>query len=161
MQVSSGFRVIVAALLVMAVVAALSLPPVKAFVSEALQTFLEWVQGLGPWGPVALAGAYIVATVFLVPGSLLTLGAGFAFGVVRGFLAVWVGSNLGATAAFLVGRKLARGWVERKVAGNPKFLAVDRAIGEQGFKIVLLLRLSPVFPFVFLNYALRDRKSVV
>ena len=75
------------------------------------------------------------------------------FGVVKGSIAVSVGSTLGATAAFLVGRYLARNWVSGKVAGNEKFKAVDEAVAREGWKIVLLTRLSPVFPFNLLNYA--------
>jgi uncharacterized membrane protein YdjX (TVP38/TMEM64 family) len=115
---------------------------------------LAWLEDLGPWGPVLLAAIYIPATVLAVPGSLISLGAGAAFGLVRGTLAVSVGSTLGAAAAFLIGRTLARGWVEHKVAHRPRFRALDQAIGAEGFKIVLLLRLSPVFPFNVLNYAL-------
>lgn len=119
---------------------------------EWVEAFLNRVDELGAWGPVLLAGIYVPASVLMVPGSLLTLGAGYAFGLVRGLLAVSVGSTLGACAAFLISRYLAREWVERKVADNPKFRAVDRAVGRQGFKIVLLTRLSPVFPFNVLNY---------
>ena len=71
-----------------------------------------------------------------------------------GFLSAWIGAILGACAAFFVGRTLARDWIAAKVAGNSKFAAVDEAVGKEGFKIVFLLRLSPVFPFNFLNYAL-------
>ena len=67
---------------------------------------------------------------------------------------MWVGANLGAWAAFLVGRTIARDWVAKKVSGNPKFAAIDQAVGREGFKIVTLLRLSPVVPFNLLNYAL-------
>jgi uncharacterized membrane protein YdjX (TVP38/TMEM64 family) len=123
-------------------------------INEWITSFLAWVQGLGPWGPVLLAAAYVPAAVLLVPGSLITIGAGAVFGLTVGTAAVSVGSTLGASAAFLLGRTLARGWVERRVAGNPRFAALDAAVGEQGFKIVLLLRLSPVFPFNVLNYAL-------
>jgi uncharacterized membrane protein YdjX (TVP38/TMEM64 family) len=121
---------------------------------EEVPGLLAWLQDLGPWGPVLLAAIYIPATVLAVPGSLLSLGAGAAFGLVRGTLAVSIGSTLGAAAAFLIGRTLARGWVEQKVAHKPRFRALDHAIGAEGFKIVLLLRLSPVFPFNVLNYAL-------
>ncbi|NIA13730.1 MAG: hypothetical protein GWP08_06580 [Nitrospiraceae bacterium] len=114
---------------------------------------LDRTARLGPWGPVLIGLAYIPATVFLVPGSLLTLGGGFLFGVVRTTAAVSVGSTLGACAAFLVGRSLVRGWVERKVAGNARFAAVSGAVAERGFTIVLLTRLSPLLPFNFLNYA--------
>lgn len=115
---------------------------------------LKAMQSAGAWGPALLAGAYAVACVLFIPGSILTLAAGFSFGLVRGTLAVSAGSVLGATAAFLVGRTLLRGWVERHVAADPRFQAIDRAVGAEDFKIVLLLRLSPVIPFNLLNYAL-------
>src|SRR5262249_20658792 len=79
---------------------------------------------------------------------------GTLFGVVPGTIAISIGSTVGACAAFLVGRGVARRWVEHKVAANARFRAIDQAIGAQGFKIVLLLRLSPIFPFNLLNYAL-------
>ncbi len=97
---------------------------------------------------------YVVASVFFLPGSVLTLGAGFLFGVPVGFRSAWIGATLGACAVFFVGRTLARDWIAAKVAGNSKFAAVDEAVGKEGFKIVFLLRLSPLFPFNFLNYAL-------
>ena len=100
-----------------------------------------------------MAAFYIVACVLLLPGGILTLAAGFLFGVVTGTITVSVGSTLGASAAFLVGRTFARDWVRKKVSNRPKFAAIDRAVGEQGFKIVLLTRLSPIFPFNMLNYA--------
>ncbi len=89
----------------------------------------------------------------MAPGTPLTLGAGFAFGPPRALVAISIGSTLGACAAFLVSRYLARPWIERAFAGNAKFRAIDRAVGGHGFKIVLLTRLSPIFPFNVLNYA--------
>jgi uncharacterized membrane protein YdjX (TVP38/TMEM64 family) len=97
--------------------------------------------------------AYVPAALLFLPGSILTLGAGFAFGVAAGTASVSIGSTAGAALAFLSGRTLARSFIESKVSGNPKFLAIDRAVGREGFKIVLLTRLSPVFPFNLLNYA--------
>ncbi len=117
-----------------------------------LGTFLEWVQGLGFWGPVILGAVYVVATVTMLPGWILTLGSGFVFGLVVGTITVSVASTLGATAAFLVGRTFARGFVEKIASQNRKFAAVDRAVKDHGFKIVLLTRLSPLFPFNVLNY---------
>ena len=115
---------------------------------------LGWVEGLGFWGPAVLVGVYVVATVLLVPGSLLTLGAGALFGVVAGSVTVSIGATLGACAAFLVGRYAARDWVARRfVEGNERFAAVDAAVGREGLKVVLLTRLSPIFPFNMLNYA--------
>jgi uncharacterized membrane protein YdjX (TVP38/TMEM64 family) len=120
---------------------------------ELLRNALEWVNGLGSLGAIAFITIYLLATVAFLPGSILTLGAGVVFGVVWGALYVFVGATLGATAAFLVGRYLARGWISRKIAGNANFRAIDEAVGKEGFKIVLLTRLSPVFPFNLLNYA--------
>jgi uncharacterized membrane protein YdjX (TVP38/TMEM64 family) len=115
--------------------------------------FAEWVDSLGAWGPIAFVAGYVVACVAFIPGVLLTLAAGAIFGWL-GVLYVFVGAGLGASAAFLIARYLARSAVERKVDGNPRFAAIDRAIARDGRKIVMLLRLSPVFPFNLLNYAL-------
>ncbi len=149
MKNRSALKIISLVALVAAIAAVVVLFPVK----EYLARFLDWLQGVGPWGPVLLAVAYVPAAVFFVPGSLLTLGAGFAFGVLAGTVAVWLGATAGAAAAFLAGRTLARDFIAAKVASNPKFTAIDRAVGRDGFKIVLLTRLSPVFPFNLLNYA--------
>jgi uncharacterized membrane protein YdjX (TVP38/TMEM64 family) len=121
---------------------------------ELLQSVLLWIDGLGTWGAIAFMGIYMLAAVLFIPGSLITLGGGAIFGVVLGSLYVFTGAALGATLAFLVGRYLIRGWVARRIEGNPKFKAIDQAIAQSGFKIVLLTRLSPVFPFNLLNYAL-------
>jgi len=120
--------------------------------NEYLGSFFQTIQSLGVWGPALLAAAYVVSTVLMVPGTILTLGAGFAFGVVTGTVAVSIGSVLGALLAFLVGRTMVRDFVEQKVKQFPKFAAVDQAVEKAGFKIVLLTRLSPVFPFNALNY---------
>ncbi len=96
---------------------------------------------------------YVVACVFFIPGSILTLGAGAVYGVFQGTILVSFSSILGATGAFLVGRYFARGFVERKIQNNPKFKAVDEAVAREGWKIVGLTRLSPIFPFNLLNYA--------
>jgi uncharacterized membrane protein YdjX (TVP38/TMEM64 family) len=116
--------------------------------------FADWVDGLGLWGPVVFILGYAAATVAFIPGSLLTLAAGAIFGLARGTAFVLVGATLGASAAFLVGRYVARRAVERRLAGRPRFRAIDQAVGREGLKIVSLLRLSPVFPFNLLNYAL-------
>ena len=119
-----------------------------------IQDFAGWLDGLGPWGPVAFIIGYVVATVAFIPGSVLTLAAGALFGLTRGILFVFVAATLGAAAAFLVARYVARGAIAKKLRGNERFAAIDRAIGEQGRKIVFLLRLSPAFPFNLLNYGL-------
>lgn len=139
-------------LLGLAAVAALAVAGRKA--GGLIPAFSAWVDGLGEWGPVAFVVGYAIAAVAFVPGSLLTLAAGAIFGLGKGTALVLIAATLGASAAFLVSRYLARDLVERRLAGNPRFAAIDRAIGTQGRKIVLLLRLSPVFPFNLLNYAL-------
>ncbi|AFZ37829.1 SNARE associated Golgi family protein [Stanieria cyanosphaera PCC 7437] len=120
---------------------------------EWLRSALEWIDSVGVVGAIAFIFLYIIATVAFLPGSILTLGAGVVFGLVLGSLYVFIGATLGATAAFLVGRYLARSLVAQKIEGNQKFSAIDRAVGREGLKIVLLTRLSPIFPFNLLNYA--------
>ncbi|MBD2189241.1 TVP38/TMEM64 family protein [Pseudanabaena mucicola] len=120
---------------------------------ELLRESLKWINSLGYIGGIVFMLIYIIATVAFLPGSILTLGAGVVFGVVVGTVYVFIGATLGSIAAFLVGRYLARSWVAQKIAGNSKFTAIDRAVAHEGFKIVLLTRLSPIFPFNLLNYA--------
>jgi len=114
---------------------------------------LEWVDGIGPWGPVALLAIYVVATLVMIPGTLLTLGAGAIFGLWTGTLTVVIGSNFGALAAFPLGRSLFCGWARSIVKKNNHLSVLDRAIAQNGFRIVFLTRLSPIFPFNLLNYA--------
>jgi uncharacterized membrane protein YdjX (TVP38/TMEM64 family) len=121
---------------------------------ESIPRFADWVSGNGTAGALLFVLGYIAATVALVPGSLLTMAAGAIFGLAGGTALVFVAATLGAAAAFLVSRYLARPLVERRLAGNDRFAAIDRAVGQEGRKIVFLLRLSPVFPFNLLNYAL-------
>ncbi len=149
MKRSTLLRILGILLLGVAILFALLVFPVK----QQMIRFLEWVSQLGAWGPVLCVAAYVFACILFIPGSILTLGAGFAFGVVRGSIVVSIGSVLGASAAFLLGRTLARGLVEPWVERDPRFRAIDQAVAEHGFRIVLLTRLSPVFPFNLLNYA--------
>ena len=116
--------------------------------------FAQYIDGLGALGPLVFVAGYALATVAFIPGSLLTLAAGAMFGLTRGVMFVFVGATLGSTLAFLLSRYVARRAVERRLVGNARFAAVDRAIAAQGRRIVILLRLSPAFPFSLLNYAL-------
>jgi uncharacterized membrane protein YdjX (TVP38/TMEM64 family) len=122
-------------------------------VDRHLLGLVEWIRGAGLFGAAVYVIVYVLGAILLFPGSVLTLGGGFAYGVVQGTAVVWVAANLGAALAFLLGRTLARDWIASKVARNERFAAIDRAVGTQGFRIVLLTRLSPVFPFNLLNYA--------
>lgn len=120
----------------------------KAWMASAL----AWTASAGPAGMAAFVGLYVLACVAFLPGSVLTLGAGAAFGLWKGFLLVSVGSTVGAWASFLVGRYLLRDWVSRRLEKVPAFAAVAGAVGQEGWKVVLLTRLSPVLPFNLLNY---------
>jgi len=120
----------------------------------AIPAFQRWVEGLGALGPIAFVAGYALAVIAFVPGSALTLASGAIFGVAKGTVFVFVAALLGSTGAFLVARHLARAAIEKRLAGDPRFAAIDRAIGSQGRKIVFLLRLSPIFPFNLLNYGL-------
>jgi uncharacterized membrane protein YdjX (TVP38/TMEM64 family) len=121
-------------------------------VQQWLRNFNDWVGQMGIAGIFIFVGVYAVATVLLAPGAILTIGAGFAFGLWKGFLAVSVGATLGASLAFLVARFIARDKVEAIAKGNEKFRKIDKAVGKQGAKLVFLLRLSPVIPFNLSNY---------
>lgn len=143
-------RKLVAVSVALGAIAAAYLLPVD----EWVLTFVGSIRGAGGVGVAIFTVAYIAATVLLLPGALLTAGAGFAYGPLWGTLIVSPVSVVAAALAFALGRTVARGWIARRIAGTPRFAAIDRAIGESGFKLVLLLRLSPLFPFNLLNYAL-------
>lgn len=118
-----------------------------------LQTSITWIESLGSWGAIAFIIIYNIATLLFIPGSLLTLKGGCLFGVVWGSIYVLIAATIGATFAFIIGRYLTRNWVCRQLEKHPKFKAIDQAVAKQGFKIVFLTRLSPIFPFNLLNYA--------
>ncbi len=137
-----------------AIVVVIALVLLGRQLSAQLPRLTAAVDSLGAWGPVAFIAAYALACVAFVPASLLTLAAGALFGVVKGTLFVLVGATLGALGAFLIARYVARDWVAQRVQRDARFAAIDRAIAEQGRRVVFLLRLSPVIPFNVLNYAL-------
>lgn len=122
--------------------------------SQWIGALVGWLKGAGALGALAYGVVYVVAAVLMLPASLLTAGAGFAYGPMLGTLLVSPVSVVAATVAFLLGRTAARGWISRRIEADSRFRAVDAAIGDQGLKLVVLLRLSPLFPFNVLNYAL-------
>jgi uncharacterized membrane protein YdjX (TVP38/TMEM64 family) len=117
-----------------------------------VRAFTDWVERQGPAGVVVFIGGYVVGTVALVPGSLLTIAAGGLFGVVLGALIALTGATIGATLSFLIARYLARGMVESWAANYRSFRALDAAIGNHDWKVIGLLRLSPAVPFNLSNY---------
>lgn len=144
-----GWRIVLGAVVLLVALAAGRALDAPALLREALERILD----LGPWGPAIFVALYVAATVLLMPASILTLGAGAVFGLVHGVVTVWIGAMLGATAAFLIGRYLARDAVARRLEAYPAFAALDAAVAREGWKIVWLTRLSPAFPFILLNYA--------
>lgn len=140
-------KIFIAVAVIGALVVAWWVLPLGAWIAG----FRDWVAQQGVWGHVLFAAVYAVATVALAPGALLTLAAGVAFGL-GGLFTVVVGATLGAGLAFLVGRYFARDWVERQIAKSRLFQAIDKAIEAEGWKIVGLMRLSPLVPFNLQNY---------
>jgi uncharacterized membrane protein YdjX (TVP38/TMEM64 family) len=137
-----------AAVVVAALVALGRFVPFRALVED----FGRWIAGLGPVAYVLFVAAYVLVTVLMGPAILLTLTAGFVFGLGTGFVVTLLGATCGCAASFLIARHLARERVARYAGGNPRYSAIDRAIGREGWRIVFLLRLSPLVPFVFSNY---------
>ena len=126
---------------------------VRYDLQTTFQESLDWIRDLGAVGPLVFGSIYVIAAVALLPGLILTMGAGAIFGILTGALVALVSATLGATAAFLVGRYLARDWVASRIENNERFKAIDNGVAREGWKIVGLTRLSPVFPFNLLNYA--------
>ena len=132
-------------------------------VPRALLGFMTAVEGLGYLGPIAMAAAFALMTVLLIPSTLLNIGAGYMYGPFAGYLVTAVGTSIGAVLAFVLGRYCVRGWIDSKIRDNPTLQLVNRALGsqdDQSFKIVCLSRLPPLFPFVLINYALGMASAV-
>jgi uncharacterized membrane protein YdjX (TVP38/TMEM64 family) len=116
--------------------------------------FVQAVRERGVVGAITFAAVYIAAMLVFVPAWALTAGAGSAYGPLGGALFVVPVSTIGASLAFMIGRRLGRRWAEQKMVGHKWFVAVDRAVEHNGLKIIILMRMSLVFPFSILNYAL-------
>ncbi|MGD8808771.1 MAG: TVP38/TMEM64 family protein [Gammaproteobacteria bacterium] len=127
---------------------------VLAPIGEWLVSLINWIDANRAIAWPVYFVSYIVATVLMLPGSILTLAAGFIFGLPTGVALVSLSSVTGAVCAFLVGRYLARDWVRDRITALPRFAALDRAAGEDGLVVVALVRLSPLFPFNLTNYGL-------
>ena len=127
---------------------------IKFEIIQKVPNIIEKTASSGPVGYLGFILIYIVSTVMMLPGSPLTFAAGALFGFWKGLILVSLSSTLGATCAFMVSRYLIRKSVEKRVLENKKFQSIDNEINEQGWKIVILARLSPIIPFFLLNYAL-------
>lgn len=117
-----------------------------------LNDIVEGIKNLGPSGVVYFGFFYVLCEILAVPATPLALSAGYLFGTTQGVLVVLASATIAAIVGFVVGRTLLRQWVESLLAENPKMQKLDRAVGKSGFKILVLLRLSPIFPFSLSNY---------
>lgn len=122
--------------------------------SGLLDQSLRWIQNLGPWAPVVFIVLYVGTVIVCLPASILTAGGGFIFGFAEGSVHVLIAATIASNVNFLLGRHLARDWIARKMGGHPRFQAVDEAVAAEGWKIVALVRLAPIFPFAITSYAL-------
>jgi uncharacterized membrane protein YdjX (TVP38/TMEM64 family) len=130
-------------------------------VEQASESFFQWVEQHPFSGVLAVVLVYALATICFVPGSILTIGTGFAFrsafesfgkGLALASTSVFLGATIGSIGSFLLGRYLFRTWVMQLAASYPVFRAVDRALERNGLKIMVLLRLSPLIPYNALDY---------
>lgn len=121
--------------------------------SGLFQKTLDWIRDMGTAAPWMFLGVYVLTCIFFVPSFVFTFASGILFGLWKGVALSVVGAGIGSTAAFLIGRYLARDWVEKSFAANREFQALSGAVRAKGWKIVLLARLSPIFPFLVGNYA--------
>lgn len=142
-------RAFVVAWLVVGALALVFLP-----LSAWLKQFSAFILSLGWIAPFAYIGAYILFCIFLIPSVALSLGVGPVFGFSKGLLLTVIASNIGGTVAFVLGRTVLRKRVERWASDKPKFNAIDAAIERNGLAVVVLMRLSPIFPFTIVNYVL-------
>lgn len=124
--------------------------PVRSLSASAL----VWFETAGPAGWFGYGLLYLVVTLALLPTSVLTVGGGFVFGPVTGFFVVWISENVAALACFVIGRFAARPYVQRMVARSPTLQALDHAMEDRGFSLLVLLRHSPIIPFSVLNYSM-------
>jgi uncharacterized membrane protein YdjX (TVP38/TMEM64 family) len=118
-----------------------------------LQSTLDWIERSGTGGPFLFLLIYALSCVFFVPSFVFTFSGGILFGVVGGVLLSALGNGIGSLGAFLIGRYLARDFVERKVSSIREFQRLSLALKKRGWKVILLARISPVFPFLIGNYA--------
>ncbi len=117
-----------------------------------LKRALDWIRELGPYGPAAFVVIYVAAVIFFIPASILTVGAGFIFGLAWGSVYVLLAATIAGNLTFLIARHVAREWIAHKLQTHPKFKALDDAVARDGWKIVALVRLAPVFPFAITSY---------
>lgn len=139
-------------LLLLALVLALVVLARLVPLAELLAELRSAIERLGLLGPLFFAAVYIAFVLLVLPCFLLGMLAGALFGVLPGLALVLCAATIGATLAFLLGRSWLRPWVERRFAHDARFHAIDEAVRARGWKVIVLLRLSPLVPFAPSNY---------
>ena len=121
----------------------------------ALESWIPQVVELlhSPFGAVLFIPLYALWVTLLLPGVWASMLAGVIYGTWLGSALVFVGASLGAVLVFLLGRTWLREWAQQRLLRWPKLQAVERAVSNEGLKLVLRTRLSPAFPFSLLNLA--------
>jgi uncharacterized membrane protein YdjX (TVP38/TMEM64 family) len=151
---TNWLKLIVAVALIAVVVALMKYFGLFQYVSmENIMNLKAWIDGLGAIGPLAYIALFIAACLFFLPGLPIALLGGLAFGPILGTLWASIGSTLGATAAFLGARYVARDMVEGWAQSNPVFKKIDDGVAAQGWRMLMITRLVPLFPFNIQNYA--------
>lgn len=147
-------KLLVVGLALVAAVVAARLTGLTEYISlDGLERLRDWIDGFGALAPVVFIAIYAVGTVAFLPGTPLSLLAGLVFGPVFGTLWIVIGATMGAALAFLVGRYAARGLVEGWTANNERIRGLDRGVEKHGWRMLIITRLVPLFPFNLQNYA--------
>ena len=105
-----------------------------------------------PFGILVFALVYVFWVSCLLPGSWLSMLSGFLYGTWLGSLVVFVSAFIGAHLTFYLGRTFLKAWAQKKVSNFPKVQIMEKAVKREGLKVILLTRLSPIFPFGLLNF---------
>jgi uncharacterized membrane protein YdjX (TVP38/TMEM64 family) len=122
--------------------------PLVDILADVQQHVMRW----GAWSAICYPFLYACCNVLLLPGGVLSIGAGFFFGLWWGFAIALFGNVVGAAISFFISRSLGRQWMKRKLSRNRTFVALEPAIDKEGWKIILLSQLHPLFPTSLLNY---------
>ena len=138
----------------LALVALVTLVALSGPVRAVFQGLLGYLEDVGPWGAAVIIGAFAVSTVLLIPTPLLSLGAGFIYGPVAGLAVAMTGITLGAVTAQVSGRLVAGCLARSPGLRSPKWARVVEGVDEGGFRLLVLLRMSSLFPYTWMNYAI-------
>src|SRR5882757_2648976 len=122
--------------------------PIVSFIERSQQRVMSW----GAWGAVCYPLLFAACNILLLPGGILSIGGGFFFGLWWGFLIVLIGNVTGAAISFFIGRTIGRRWLERRLEKSRRLHALEPAVEREGWKLILLSQLHPLFPSSLMNY---------